>query len=154
MRKILLATIVIFCLFCGCKKQCVQPYQSDEIPALKTNDFNSCEAVCKNYTYLICGDEASFPYCSHIKDTIMVCGYISNWDGESLLLPLFDSPEPSNPEFCVYVELYNYPIVEEEINVSKKCYVRGRLFFNSLYTNGGPYYMVPVIGDVQELFFE
>lgn len=153
MRKILLATIVIFCLFCGCKKQCVQPYQSDEIPALKTNDFNSCEAVCKNYTYLICGDEASFPYWSHIKDTIMVCGYISNWDGESSLLPLFDSPEPSNHEFCIHVRLYNYPIIQEEIDVSKKCYVRGRLFFKPRYTNGA-YYMVPEIGDVQELFFE
>ena len=154
MRKILLATIVIFCLFCGCKKQCVQPYQSDEIPALKANDYNSCAAVCKNYTYLICGSEASFPYWSHEGDTIMVCGYISDWDGESLLLPLYDSPDHTNPECCINVGLYNYPTAPEEIDVSKKCYIRGCLFFNSLYTNGKPYYMVPVIGDVQEIFFE
>lgn len=84
----------------------------------------------------------------------MVCGYISNRDGERSPLSLYDSPERTDTGFYIYVGLYNYPIEQEEIDVSKKCYVKGRLFFQALRTNGGPYYMIPVIGDVQELFFE
>lgn len=155
MRKILFAIIVLSCCLTGCRRyQCEPLFKENEIPALKANDYNSCEAIYKNYTYLICGGEASFPYWSHKGDTIMVCGYVSYWDGKSLKLPLCDSPEYTNPEFGIYVHLYNYSIILEEIDVSKKCYVRGRLFFNPLYTNGDSYYIVPVIGDVQEIFFE
>jgi len=154
MRKLVLAIIVLSCFLTGCRKQCVQPYKTNEIPELKANDYNSCEAIDKNYTYLICGGEASFPYWSHKGDTIMVCGYVSYWDGKSLNLFLCDSPEYTSPEIGIYIQLYNYPIELEEIDVSKKCYVKGRLFFNSLHTNGGSYYIVPAIGDVQEIFFE
>ncbi len=158
MKKILLATIVITCFMIGCKKyQCEQPYQSNEIPVLKTNNYNSCKAVCMNYKYLICGSEASFPYWSHEGDTIMVCGYIyEDWDGDRHLFPIVDSPNNANErEFLLHINSIGSSVqLPEEVDVSKKCYIRGRLAFDPLYTNGGSYYMIPVIGDIQDLFFE
>jgi hypothetical protein len=157
MRKVILALMVTGCFLTGCKKQCVQPFQPDEIPALKTNDYNSCEAVCKNYTFLICGGETSFPYWSHKGDTIMVCGYIyEDWDGSRHLFPIVDSPNNVNEhKFLLYINTNGSSVqLPEEVDMSKKCYIKGRLNFNALYTNGGPYYMIPAIGDIQELFFE
>ena len=148
---------MLSCFLTGCKKQCVQPFQSNEIPALKTNDYNSCEAVCKNYTYLICGSEGSFPYWSHQGDTIMVCGYMhERWDGNSHLFLLFDSSNNADEnKFYLNIDTYGFSVqLPEEVDMSKKCYIKGRLNFNALYTNGGPYYMIPAIGDIQELFFE
>ena len=158
MKKILLAAIALSCFMIGCKRyQCEQPYQSNEIPVLKTNDYNSCEAVCKNYTYLICSGEDSFPYRSHEGDTIMVCGYIhEDWDGNRHLFLIVDSPNNENEhKFLLNINtLGSSEQLPEEVDISRKCYIRGRLAFGPLRTNGGPYYMIPVIADIQELFFE
>lgn len=157
MKKIFLAIVLIACVLTGCNRHCGQYYRSSEIPALKTDDYNSCKAVCMNYSYRVCGGESDYEYMSHAGDTIMVCGYISeNWDGDRCLIPLCDYPNNSNEHrFIVHVNLYRYPIelLPEEIDISKKCYVTGVLGFEELYTNGGPYDVIPVIYDVQEVFF-
>lgn len=157
MRKIFLAIVLIACVLTGCNRHCGQYYRSSEIPALKTDDYNSCKAVCMNYSYRVCGEESDYEYMSHAGDTIMVCGYISeNWEGDRGLLPLCDYPDNSNEHrFVLHVNLYGYPIelLPEEIDISKKCYVTGVLCFDELYTNGGPYDVIPIINNVQELFF-
>ena len=153
-RLFLLILVATFCLLTGCKKQCEQPYKSKEIPKLKQNDYNSCEAVCKNYTYLICGSEASYPYWSHKGDTIMVYGYIfDGWGGNRSHFPLSNST--ISHDILLYINAYDSPVqLPEEFDMSKKCYIKGRLDFHPLNTNGGPYLMTPVIHDIQELFFE
>lgn len=157
MKKIFLAIVLIACVLTGCNRHCGQYYRSSEIPALKTDDYNSCKAVCMNYSYRVCGEESDYEYMSHAGDTIMVCGYLSeNWDGNRSLMPLCDYPDNSNEHrFVLHVNLYGYPIelLPEEIDISKKCYVTGVLCFDGLYTNGGPYDVIPIINNVQELFF-
>ena len=157
MKKLLLAIIVLSCFLTGCKKQCEQPFQPNEIPALKTNDYNSCEAVCKNYYYLLCdGNQNEFPYWSRQGDTIMVCGYIyEDWDGNRHLFAIVDSPNnASERKFLLHINTIGSSVqLPEEVDISKKCYIRGRLAFEPLYSSG-PYYMIPVIADIQELLFE
>lgn len=84
----------------------------------------------------------------------MVYGYIfDGWDGNRSMFSL--SNRTIGHDFLLNINLYYSPAqLPEEIDMSKKCYIKGRLDFNPLYTNGGPYYMVPVIHDIQELFFE
>ena len=145
MRKIFLAIVLIACVLTGCNRHCGQYYRSSEIPALKTDDYNSCKAVCMNYSYRVCGEESDYEYMSHAGDTIMVCGYISeNWEGDRGLLPLCDYPDNSNEhKFVLHVNLYRCPeLLPEEIDISKKCYVTGVLGFNNLYLNGGSHYDV------------
>ena len=122
---------------------------------MKPNDYNPCEAICKNYTYRICdGNQNEFPYWSHQGDTIMVCGYMSeHWDGDRGLFCLFDSPNNRDEhEIGVHINTYgSYVQLPEEVDISKKCYIKGRLDFNTI---GEPADIIPVIGDIQELFFE
>lgn len=157
MKKIFLAIVLIACVLTGCNRHCGQYYRSIEIPALKTDDYNSCKAVCMNYSYRVCGEESDYEYMSHAGDTIMVCGYLSeNWDGNRSLMPLCDYPDNSNEHrFVLHVNLYGYPIelLPEEIDISKKCYVTGVLGFDNLYLNGGSYYDVCPEIFAQEVFF-
>ena len=158
MKKFVLAIIVLSCFMTGCKKQCVQPYQTNEIPTLKQDDYNSCEAIHKNFSYQLCnGNQNEFPYWSYQGDTIMICGYLYEyWDGNRDLFTLFDSPDNAREhELLIHIHFIGSPAqLPEEFDISKKCYIKGRLDFEPLYTNGSAYSIKPIIGDIQEVFFE
>lgn len=157
MRKILLVLIAIVCLLTGCSKQCGFRYKTDKNPALKKNDYNSCEAIYENYTYLVCGhySEVDFPYWENEGDTIMVCGYFSeNWDGDRNHFALFDSPNNAYERVNCIEVFYASTALPMEINISKKCYVMGRLSFNPLCNSFGSYPIVPEIIGVYDIYFE
>lgn len=159
MRKILLAITVFSCFLTGCKRyQCEPLFNQNEIPLLKPNDYNSCEAICKNYHYRLCdGNQNEYPYWSHQGDTIMICGYMHEyWDGNRGHFLLFDSPNNANEYlFCININTYGSLVqLPEDVDISKKCYIKGRLYFTPLHTNGGPVDIMPVIGDIQEMYFE
>ena len=84
----------------------------------------------------------------------MVYGYIfDGWDGDRIQFCL--SNRIIGHDILLPIDAYDSPAqLPEEIDMSKKCYIKGRLDFEHLPTNGGPYLMVPVIQDIQELFFE
>ena len=84
----------------------------------------------------------------------MVYGYIfDGWGGNRSHFPLSNST--ISHDILLYINAYDSPAqLPEEIDMSKKCYIKGRLDFFPLNTNGGPYLMTPVIHDIQELFFE
>ena len=84
----------------------------------------------------------------------MVYGYIfDGWDGDRSMFSL--SNRTIGHDILLSIVAYDSPAqLPEEIDMSKKCYIKGRLGFHSLPTNGGPYLMAPEIHDIQELFFE
>ena len=157
MRKMTLAIMATACLLTGCTKDCGFRYLSNDTPALKQNDYNSCEAIYRNYYYLVCGShsEADFPYWANEMDTIMVCGYFpENWNGDRNNFVLFDSPDNANEStLCVNVSDAS-PVLPEEIDISKKCYVKGHLFFNVQRHGFGSYPIVPCINGVYDVTFE
>ena len=157
MKKIVFALTILVCILTGCTKDCGFRYLSNDTPALKQNDYNSCEAIYSNYYYLVCGShhEVDFPYWANEMDTIMVCGYFpENWNGDRNNFDLFDSPDNANKStFCVNV-LEASPALPEEIDISKKCYVKGHLFFNVLRGSFGSYPIVPYVYGVYDVHFE
>ena len=157
MRKLFFAIIVLSCFLTGCKKDCGFPYMSNDTPALKQNDYNSCEAIYRNYYYLVCRgySEVDYPYWANDGDTIMVCGYFpKDWDGDRNNFILFDSPDNANETtFCVSV-FDASPKLPEEIDISKKCYIKGHLFFNILHLSFGNYPIVPCINGFYDVTFE
>lgn len=158
MKKLLLAVLVLSCFLTGCKKQCGGfRYMSNETPALKKNDYNSCRAICENLTYLVCGNnyETDFPYWDNDGDTIMVCGYLyEDWDGNRNDFILFDSPNNAN-EHTICVNVQNtLQAMPEEIDISKKCYIKGHLYFRALHLGFGSYPIVPFVYDVYDVYFE
>ena len=146
MKKILLAMALTLLVLPGCDKigGCQQPFSQEEIPELTLEGYNTCEAVVKNYKYLICdGQLGNYPFWSHEGDTIKVCGYFyEGWDGGNLL-PLYDCPDNQIGQLCLYIGLAG--ILPDGFVTSKKCYIEGVLCFNPLYTNSGNYYIVPEI---------
>lgn len=160
MKKYLLVMALALFVLSGCHKNsgCQQPFTPEEIPELNADGYNTCEAIYKNYTYLICGSEANYPYWSHKGDTISVCGYLAErWNGDLNLLPLYDrSDNLDHHKYGIYVSLDDEEIemLIDNIDFTRKCYVTGRLMFYSLYTNGDSYYMTPGISDVKMIFFE
>lgn len=77
--------MALVCLLLGCTKQCGFRFRSNDTPALKQGDYNSCEAINRNYCYLVCGShsEVDYPYWANDGDTIMVCGYFyKDWHGD------------------------------------------------------------------------
>ena len=157
MRKLLLAIIVFSCFLTGCNKQCGFRYISSETPALKKNDYNSCRAIYENLTYLVCDNyyETDFPYWENNGDTIMVCGFFyENWDGDRDNFFLFDSPNNAHErKICINVQ-HVLPAMPEEIDISKKCYIKGHLSFHALHHSFGSYPIVPFVYDVYDVYFE
>ncbi len=151
---LLLVTLALI----GCKKKCNEPlFKPSEVPALTTEGYNTCEAVNKNYTYIVCGDEHDYPYWSHSGDTILVCGYLpKNWSGDRSIVYLLDSPGtiPTN-EYTLVVKTLNeaYSQWPVEVDKTKKCYIKGKLRCESLYTNSAPILIEPVVY-VIEIHFE
>lgn len=154
MKKYLLVMVLVLFVLYGCHKNsgCQQPFTPEEIPELTADGYNTCEAIYKNYTYLICGSEANYPYWSHEGDTIKVCGYIyKGWNGNHLV-PLFDSPDNQIGQHYLYIDMAG--TFSDDFDISRKCYVKGMLYFNPHYTTGN-YYIVPrIICDVQCIWFE
>ena len=143
----------------GCKKsKCdTSPYKPDEIPDLVDDGYNTCEAVSKNFTFVVCGNETDQYYWSHSGDTIKVCGYLSdNWDGNTNEFTLYDNPY--NPDGRLGVDVILLPeeenMLSEEIDIHKRCFVKGQLDFFPLHTNSGPYPVTPFVHYIQEIHFE
>lgn len=156
MKKILLAMALVLFVLSGCDKTggCQQPFLQEEIPELITEGYNTCKAVVKNYKYLICdGQLGNYPYWSHEGDTIKVCGYIyKEWNGDHLM-PLFDSPDNQIGQYYLYIDLVG--TFSDDFDISEKCYIEGKLYFNPLFTNSGNYYIVPeLFCDARNIFFE
>ena len=129
---------------------CKQPYSQEEIPELVIGEYNTCEAVYKNYVYRICdGQLGSFPYWSHEGDAIRVCGYIhkEHWQFGGSPLPLYDG----NPD-CQDLDIMG--VLPETPDFSKKYYVEGLLYFNPHYTSGSRCLIVPRIVSIKEFVFE
>lgn len=130
----------------SCHKEsgCKQPYSPEEIPELVTDSYNTCEAVVRNYTFRFCGsDFGPYPQKSHEGDTIKVCGYIhkNHLVSGNSYIPLYDG-DPDGADLSVYVLSGE---LSDTIDYSKKCYVEGLLYFNSLHTNGKSYLVKPEI---------
>lgn len=156
MKKLLLAMALALFVLSGCDKTraCQQPFSQEEIPELTTEGYNTCEAVVKNYRYLICdGQLGSFPYWSHDGDTIKVCGYFyEGWDGGNLCR-LYDCPDNQIGQLYLNICLGGTP--PDGFDISGKCYIEGKLHFNPLFTNSGSYYIDPELScDVHNIFFE
>ena len=159
-KKTLLAMALVLFVLSGCNKTdgCQQPFSQEEIPEL-IKGYNTCETIYKNYTYLICdGMLESYPYWKHEGDTIKVCGYLyERWEGDRSLLPLYDYADNLvEHECCIHVRLDadGIAMLPNHIDNTKKCFVTGQLAFNILYTNGGPYYVVPCLSNVKGIYFE
>ena len=158
MEKCIFIAIFAMFFFMGCGKTegCKQPFSQDEIPELQLEGYNTCEAIYKNYTYLVCdGLLESHPYWEHEGDTIKVCGYLyERWGEDRSLLPLVDYSNDN--EFCIYVVLDNESegCLPNNIDKSKKIYVTGQLHFYPLRTEGTHFYVVPGLTKVINVCFE
>ena len=122
--------------------ECIQPYAPNEIPALSNSEYNTCEAVVRNFIYFSV-DNADYPYYSHAGDTIKFCGYVKHSYGK----PLMYSEDSTCcqftmvDDFATAMDVSNYNggafFVEsrisrmENIDITRKCYVKGILSFGS-----------------------
>jgi len=120
--------------------ECIQPYASSVIPALSNSEFNTCEAVVRNFIYLSV-DNADYPYYSHAGDTIKFCGYVKHSYGN----PLHYNEDNTYCSFTMIddyataMDVSNYNggafFIESsvdkmvDIDLSQKCYVTGVLAF-------------------------
>ena len=157
MRKMMLAFMTTVCLLTGCTKHCGFRFMLSDTHALKKDDYNSCEAIYRNYYYVVCGShsEVDYPYWANDGDTIMVCGYFpKDWDGNRNNFVLFDSLDNAN-ESTLCISVFDAsPVLPEEIDISKKCYLKGHLFFNIQRHGFGSYPIVPCINGVYDVAFE
>ncbi len=154
MRKILVALMALVCLLLGCTKQCGFRFRSNDTPALKQGDYNSCEAINRNYCYLVCGShsEVDYPYWANDGDTIMVCGYFyKDWHGDRNHFSLYDTPDN---QYKFGIQVFEASrMLPEEIDISKKCYIKGRLSFFVLQNSFGSS-IEPEINGVYDVRFE
>jgi len=152
--------LLVVLAMAGCKKQkCdTSPYKPSEIPALVEEGYNTCEAVCKNYAFISCGRETEEHHWYHSGDTIKVCGYLpNNWDGNRNAFTLSDNPNNPEERICklpCFLSEIGLNMLPEEIDMHKKCFVKGQLVLFPLHTNSGPYPVVPHLNNIQEIHFE
>jgi hypothetical protein len=154
----MLAFMATAFLLTGCTKDCGFLYLSNDTPALKKNDYNSCEAIVRNLAYKACGRDGyyAFPYWANEQDTIMVCGYLYeywDWAGDRDHFALYDSPNNANEHFILVEIKHASYFLPEEIDISKKCYIKGRLYFSPINCFGG-WDIRPYIYGVYDLHFE
>lgn len=154
MKKYLLVMALALFVLSGCHKNsgCQQPFTQEEIPELTIDGYNTCEAIIRNYTYMVCdGELIDYPYWSHEGDTIKVYGYIhkAQWiwlfDGFPLF-PLYDG-EPDNHDLSIYGQL------PDTIDYNKKYYIEGVLYLNPHYSSGS-YPVEPIIKPINAIRFE
>ena len=161
MKNIISITMLVIGILTliGCNEKSCNPRQFSpkETPAL-VDGYNTCEAIVKNFSYNRCQGENELLYKSHEGDTIRICGYIYEyWDGGNDFL-LFDNPDNgTNHRYGVSIS-YRLP---DSVDISKRCFITGRLGFNLLTLGGGylePWQpwgsMAPVINNVQDIYFE
>lgn len=159
-KKIIASVMLAIVVMAGCKKQKCDTslYKPDEIPALVEEGYNTCEAVIKNFSFVACGNEIDQYYWSHSGDTIKVCGYLpNNWDGNRNAFTLSDNPNNPEERICklpCFLSEIGLNMLPEEIDMHKKCFVKGQLVLFPLHTNSGPYPVVPHLNNIQEIHFE
>lgn len=163
--NILISLVVVFsCLtMIGCQKPCKQIYDQSEKPEIKKDEYNSCNAILANYIYVI--DNANdFPYWEHQGDTVKVCGWV--WNERNLnykILYLTDNPKDTIKD-CentgIALGVFGLEEFPSDFDVSKKCYVTGKLWFYGIAPggDGNPNkrycYHYPVNINVISMYFE
>ena len=108
--------------------ECVQPFWSADIPALKQNDYNTCLAVFRNFYYLSI-DNKNYPYYSYAGDTIMCCGYVNGiYYAENGAWLQFSMSDDSLGQYgIIWVESESSKT--HNIDLTKKCFIKGNLHF-------------------------
>ena len=138
------------------------------MPKLLKDDYNTCEAIVKNYSFNICpwdGDRlfASAFEAEYFGDTVKVCGYFGkncsiNHNNNCNTIELVD--DSCSAGFSLRVNLDHRP---DDLKIGDKCYVIGRIKYFELQigfatTNIKPWWPLSSksveIFDVQEFLYK
>lgn len=145
-------------MFASCsKKHCYEPMY-DNPPALSENGYNTCKAVLYNFSaYNGTVDEQFF---LAERDTIKICGYLhSHVEPDRTWYTLADEPMSLNADPEIELNVSNLRISDSTtIDVSKKCYITGRLGFEEHPYHANNYgaclKWIPCIAVTIDCFFE
>lgn len=161
MKKMLVVCILLLVgavLLESCsKKHCYEPMY-DNPPALSETGYNTCKAIVYNFsTYNGTADESFF---LSERDTIKICGYLHpHVDPDRTWYTLADEPMSLNPNPKIKLNVSDLGISDSTIiDVSKKCYITGRLGFEEHpyhSNNYGPCLKwIPYVAITIDCFFE
>ena len=130
MKRFFVFLVEMLWLFAGCKKQCEMKYPNDIKPVI-WNEYNDVHTVFWNY----------YTFCSEAKEEdkdkiIMITGWLSNDLSDLLLVediskasirPMVSIPVISNStDSSIRIKL-------DTCDIRKRCYVKGKLFFDCTY---------------------
>lgn len=153
MRKYLLSMVLILGLL-GCKsrlpEKCEQLCETQQIPVLSKDSYNSCDAVLLNYAYFVRWNDVN-GYLEHypnpveplMRDTVMMCGYIKhsygkpfdytddNWWLCSMVDDSISAMDPENHIGGTILVQGKDKAVLNEIDDMRKCYLIGIMTYDS-----------------------
>ena len=152
MKRIFLMVVAAFFLV-GCNKEyygkCEQVYDHHTLPALDWNDYNDCDVVSINFTYVYrWGDKRYLnrypnPYIDNEGDTIKIKGFIKHSYNEPIYYESecysFRMEKDSLKAMDVTNHYGGYLLVEgtdrsiiENVDITKKCYITAVITFQQL----------------------
>lgn len=149
-----MATLIVYVFF-GCgkmdkPKRCEQLYETQQIPELSKNEYNTCDAVHMNYAYFVRWNNVKEylkyypnPVESLMQDTVLMCGFIKHSYGKPfdyaengwwLCSMIDDSITAMDPENhfggIIYVQGDDKTVLNE-IDDTKKCYLIGVMTYDT-----------------------
>lgn len=152
MKKILFLIVLVITLI-SCNKeywgQCEQPYDIQTLPALDWNDYNDCDVVSINFTYMTRWSNKRYlirypnPYKDNEGDTIKIKGYIKhaynkpiNYESKCYS---FSMEKDSVKAMDITNNYGGYLLIEgtdksviEGVDITKKCYITAIITFQQL----------------------
>lgn len=153
MRKYLLLMVLLLG-FLGCTshfpEKCEQLYETQQIPALSKDSYNTCDAVFLNYAYFVRWNDVNGylehypnPFESLMQDTVMMCGFIKHFYGKpfdyaddnwwmcSMTDDSISAMDPENHIGGTILVQGKDKAVLNEINDMRKCYLIGIMTYDS-----------------------
>lgn len=129
-NKIIIPIVTVIVLACSCqKKNCSEIRMFENPPAVSATDYNTCATVFYNYSAYT-GEGLDRLAAMDFKDTIKVCGYITDctksYARGSCLYSLMDESPTLGTRPTVQIPLRNF--VPDSIT-TQKIYVTGILNF-------------------------
>lgn len=143
---------VVFLLVCliSCQNQDFCHLRYDDIPVFYMEEYNTCNAIIKNFSYENCWADDDIPLWYFDGDTIKVCGYVcaENWNGDKRNLPLCDK----GSSLFLTVSFFDNTgdsqshLLPETILPTDKFFVTGRLHY--VYLDN---HLTPIVWDIQDV---
>lgn len=152
---IMAMTILIVAVFLGCgklgkPKKCEQLYETQHIPVLSKDGYNTCDAVYMNYAYFVRWNNVKEylkyypnPVESLMQDTVLMCGFIKHSYGKPfdyaendwwMCRMIDDSITAMDPENHIGGTIHvqgDDKTVLNEIDDKKKCYLIGVMTYET-----------------------